>query len=164
MRCPLCFAFLGAAVLAILLGAAEPQKPFSFIFDKEEDLLPAQEHVLDSLFFAHEQHTGNEIALLTTTTFDSLPAREFAMKFMNKLGVGKKERNNGVAIVFSKTQREVFISTGYGTERVLQDSICKRIIDTHMVPRFKAGQTFEGLWEGSKAVVEFLERPENAIR
>jgi len=119
---------------------------------------------LDSLFRAHERNTGNEILLVTSEDMDNeVQAHHFAVSYGQRIGVGKKDRDNGVVIAFSKARREVFIATGYGTERVLHDSICKRIIDTRMLPHFKEDRHFDGLWEGSLAVVEFLERPENVI-
>ena len=42
--------------------------------------------------------------------------------------------------------------------------MAKKIIDSLMIPHFKQGEAFEGLWEGSRAIVEFLEKPENIIR
>ena len=56
------------------------------------------------------------------------------------------------------------ISTGYGTEKMLKDEIAKKIIDSLMIPNFKQAKTFEGLWEGSKAIITFLEKPENKIK
>ena len=66
-------------------------------------------------------------------------------------------------ITFSKAGRGVFIATGHGTEKVMSDSICQGIIDQRMIPRFKEGDPSAGLWAGSLAVVEFLDKPENAI-
>ena len=80
-----------------------------------------------------------------------------------KLGVGKKEKDNGVLIVFSNQMRQTRIATGYGTEKVLTDEVAKAIIDSVMIPNFKKGKPFDGLWAGSLSIVEFLERPENKI-
>jgi uncharacterized membrane protein YgcG len=33
-----------------------------------------------------------------------------------------------------------------------------------MTPHFTNGEIFEGLWAGSKAIVDFLEKPENRIK
>ena len=133
------------------------------VFDLEQVLQASERSRLDSLYLAHEQRTGNEIILVTTPSFHGMKAVEFAVAFGDSLGVGKKDRDNGVVITFSKSGREIFIATGRGTEKVMHDSICKRIVDQSMVPRFKEGDPFGGLWAGSLAVVEFLDRPENAI-
>jgi uncharacterized protein len=88
----------------------------------------------------------------------------FAVEFGNKYGIGKKEKDNGVVIVFSQQQKEIRISTGYGAEHVLKDEIAKKFIDSLMIPKFKEGLFYEGLYNGSKAIVDFLEQPENEIK
>jgi uncharacterized protein len=65
--------------------------------------------------------------------------------------------------VFSAANREVRISTGYGTEKVLDDVAAKKIIDSVMIPFFKKSNYFEGLWHGSKSIVNYLELPEHRI-
>jgi uncharacterized protein len=136
----------------------------SFVHDNELVLRSSEVFQLDSLFRIHERNTGNEILLVTSEDMDNEDqALHFAVSYGERIGVGKKDRDNGVVIAFSKARREVIIATGYGTERVLHDSICKRIIDTRMLPHFKEDQHFDGLWEGSLALVEFLERTENVI-
>jgi uncharacterized protein len=74
-------------------------------------------------------------------------------------GVGTKEKNNGVTIVFSKTLREVRISTGLGLEQKLTDAMCKKVIDELMIPRFKEGNYAQGITDGLKEVIRLLETP-----
>ena len=151
-------------LLVATAGGCAKKHPKGFVLDTEHVLTAAQHHELDSLFHAHEFRTGNEIALITHPTFNGRSAKDFAVAFGDSVGVGMKHRDNGVLIAFSKARREVFIATGAGTERVLDDITCKRIIDTEMIPRFKTDSTFQGLWAGSRAIIEFLDRPENVIR
>lgn len=151
-------------LLAMSCGSAKDQGHVSFVHDHENALGYAEEVRLDSLFREHERNTGNEILLVTSADMDNEEqALHFAVSYGERIGVGKKDRDNGVVIAFSKARREVFIATGLGTERVMHDSICQGIIDIHMIPHFKDDRHFDGLWEGSLAVVEILERPENAI-
>lgn len=154
---------LAVALVAAACARPAPMVERSFVLDLESIFSPIEHGRLDSLFLAHESSTGNEVVLVTHPTFHGLAGRDFAVAFGDSVGVGKADLDNGVVIAFSKARREVFIATGHGTERVLHDSICKRIIDTVMLPRFKEGRHSDGLWEGSLAVVEFLERPENLI-
>ena len=136
-----------------------------WVLDMEHNLTQIQISKLDSLFKSHEKKTTNEIALVTTQ--DYKPDSSiifFAVNFGRKYGVGKKDKDNGVVIAFSATKQQTMISTGYGTEKILKDEIAKKIIDSLMIPRFKEGRIFDGLWEGSKAIVNFLERPENKIK
>ena len=137
--------------------------PIGFVLDRETVLTQEQHSRLDSLFRAHEMLTGNEIALVTSSTFNGRTAKDFAVAFGDSVGVGKKRKDNGVVIAFSKDRREVFIATGRGMERVLHDTICARIIEQKMLPHFKADDPFGGLWNGSLSLVEFLESRKNGI-
>ncbi|MCC7502765.1 MAG: TPM domain-containing protein [Flavobacteriales bacterium] len=135
-----------------------------FVFDQENVLTSAQEERFDSLFRAHEAVTGNEIALVTTNGLKGhLDMQGFAATFGDSLGVGKRGRNNGVVIAFSKQLRSVYVSTGLGTERVLTDAHCAQIVDRLMIPLFKEDMAEDGLWLGSLAIVRHLEKPENYI-
>ena len=134
------------------------------IFDREHILSISQRKHFYSLYRAHEKKTSNEIALITTPDFGKYETLFlFAIDFGRKLGVGKKDYDNGIVIAFSKTKKQIFITTGYGTEKVLKDEMVKKIIDSLMTPKFKDSMYFEGLDAGSKAIIEFLERPENKI-
>jgi len=136
----------------------------SFVLDYENVLDSLQEARLNTLYLEHEAKTTNQIALLTTYNFDPDSTIEaFSLRKFRSLGVGQKDKNNGVLIVFSSRMRQVRIATGYGTEKVLTESIAKRIIDSAMTPHFKKQEYFEGLWSGSTAISTFLERPENKI-
>lgn len=151
----------------LLLFAFSPKKeghPERFIFDNEDALTPEEEHRLDTLFRGHELRTTNEIVLVTTPSYEGQSdLHSYAATFGEIIGVGKKKKNNGVVIAFSKQLSEVFIATGVGTERVMADTRCERYIDSLMIPLFKEKMYFDGLWAGSTAVVNHLERPENRM-
>lgn len=135
-----------------------------WVLDYEHYLTEVQINKLDSLYKSHAKKTTNEIALVTTPDYGTdTTILLFAVNFGRKHGIGKKDKNNGVVIAFCGAKHQTSIATGYGTEKILKDEIAKKIIDSLMIPNFKQGKIFDGLWEGSKAIVEFLEKPENKI-
>ncbi len=93
-----------------------------------------------------EKITTNEICIYT---LDSIPSNisplYHATNIFNELGVGKKEKNNGLLILISRLDRQIAISTGSGTEMIMTDSICKNLIDSTIVPSFKEKNYFEGI-------------------
>ncbi|MBK9760313.1 MAG: TPM domain-containing protein [Flavobacteriales bacterium] len=119
---------------------------------------------LDTLFRGHEFRTTNETPCNHNFTTGQPDLRSFAATCGDSLGVGKKHKNNGVIIVFSKKLREVFIATGLGTEQVMADARCQGFIDSLMIPLFKEDMYFDGVWAGSCAIVNHLELPGNEIR
>ena len=44
--------------------------------------------------------------------------------------------------------RKTFLATGYGTEKILKDEICKIIIDSTMIPYFKNQDYYGGIKAG----------------
>jgi uncharacterized protein len=146
-------------------SATEKKKIVTFIFDNEKILSVEQTKQLDTLYRGHEKRTTNEIVLITTPDYGEFANNvDFSVEFGNKLGIGKPGYDNGVVVVFSKAKRETRISTGYGTEEVLKDEIARKIVDSLMIPKFKANLYFEGLRDGSIAIVNFLDKPENKIK
>ena len=149
---------------AFFIFSCNSNKKTIWVYDIEHDLTTEQINKLDSLFKSHEKITSNEIALVTTSDYGTdTSIAEFGKNFGKKYGVGKKVKNNGVVIVFSRAKKETNISTGYGTEIVLTNKSAKTIIDSFMIPEFKHANFYEGILNGSKAIIEILEKPGNRI-
>ncbi len=153
------------AIVLFSFCSQDLKQPRQWVYDYESVLDSSQIKQLTSLYINHEKKTTNEIVLVTIRDFfpDST-IEAFSLHTFNKLGIGKKNINNGVLIVFSGANHQVRISTGYGTEKVLTNDIAQHIIDSAMIPHFKNNEAFKGILDGSKAITEFLERPENKIK
>lgn len=134
--------------LAACSNNSDP-KSKSWVFDQENVLTYDQEKLLNEIITNFEKETTNEIAIVTTSDIGEHNKMVFyAVDFGNRYGVGKQEKDNGLVIVFSKTLRGTFISTGLSTEKILTDVICQNIVDNHMVPEFKKGNYFTGIKKG----------------
>ena len=81
--------------------------------------------------------------------------QKFATDLSNYWGVGDAEKNNGLTIVMCNTCRKIGISTGTGTELILTNEICKKVIDQTIIPEFKNGNFYNGIKNG---VVELIEK------
>ncbi len=157
-------AFIASLLLLLAFAPKKDKHREQFVFDNENILTSEEEKQLDTLFRGHELRTTNEIVLVTTDSYDGQPdIYGYAATFGEVIEVGKKHKNNGVVIAFSKKQGEIFIATGVGAEKVMSDTICESYIDSLMIPLLKEKMYFDGLWAGSTAVVNLLERPENRI-
>jgi uncharacterized protein len=120
-----------------------------WVYDNENILTDEQELVLDSIIVDYEEHTTNEIIIVTVADIgDSESMADYAVDLGNKWGVGKKNKDNGLVILCSKNLKKVQLSTGLGTEKILTDDMCKDIIDVSMIPYFKQGNFYEGLKSG----------------
>ncbi len=155
---------LASLLLCLAFSPKKDKHPERFVFDLEGVFTLDEISRLDTLFRGHELRTSNEIVLVTTSSYDGQPdLHSYAATFGEMTAVGKKGKDNGVVIAFSKQLREVFIATGVGTEKVMADARCQKYIDSLMVPLFKEDLFFEGLWAGCTTVVNHLELPESRI-
>ena len=123
--------------------------------DFEHILTDNQIKNLTKIINDFEVKTTNEIAIVTV---DSIRPYEDIVPYSVDLGtlwgIGKKGKNNGLLVVVSKGLRKIRISTGYGTEKILKDEICKKIIDTQMIPEFKNGDYYNGIKNGLLALID----------
>ena len=155
---------IASLLLSLAFIPKKDKHPERFVFDLEGVFSAEEEKRLDTLFRGHELRTTNEIVLVTTSSYDGQPdLHAYAATFGEITEVGKKHKDNGVVIAFSKNLREVFIATGVGTEKVMADARCQKYIDSLMIPLFKQDMFFEGVWAGSTAVVTHLELPESRM-
>ncbi len=109
-------------------------------------------YVLDSLYGHGITKDGTEIndkVQLGVYIFNELPLDTPSGPVV---GIGKKEKDNGVLILVAMEDREWRIEIGYGLEGYITDIESKRIAEEYLVPKFQEGNYGEGL----KSTVEAL--------
>ena len=104
-----------------------------------------------------EDSTGIQSMVVMLTSIGNEDIFEFSHNLFRHWGIGNKESNNGMLIVYVADQRKIRFTTGYGLEGILPDAICKRIQSRYMIPHFREGNTDLGMLEGTKAVVGVLD-------
>ena len=165
MKPKLIAVFLIALSISVIVSCHSSESQKVFVNDTAAVLDSIQFQKLNDLYIHHEKVTTNEIALLTTNSYTpDTTIEDYALRKFNSIGIGKKDINNGILIVFSPEMKQVRIATGFGTEKVLTNSLAKVIIDSVMIPQFKKQKYYEGLWDGSVTITRFLEKPENKIK
>jgi len=107
---------------------------------------------------AHEDRTGNQIAVLTIPTLDGEGVEDYALKVFNDWKLGQKGKDNGILILVAPNERRMRIEVGYGLEGELTDGTAGQIIRNIMTPKFKNGDYDGGITDGARAVVMVLER------
>ena len=80
----------------------------------------------------------------------------FATEWAHKWGIGIKGKDNGVFLLVSKDDHLVTIRSGYGTEHLLTDATSWEIIDRIIVPYFKQGNYYQGLYGGVRGIQKAL--------
>lgn len=95
-------------------------------------------------------------AQAVVVTVDSLNGKEpvdYALELGREWGVGDEEKDNGVVILLSEGDREIYIAVGYGLEGALPDSKTGRIIDNYGISYFSDDNFSAGLVNIYNAIV-----------
>ena len=89
--------------------------------------------------------TKAQAVVITVEDLGGEEASDYALNIGREWGVGDKDEDNGVVILLSRDDREIYIAVGYGLEGALPDSKTGRIIDTYGIPYFSADDFSTGL-------------------
>ena len=121
------------------------------------DMFSAEtEKALDEKLAELEKTDSTQIAVLSVNSLEGYPIEEFSIKTADKWKIGQKGKDNGVILIFSKTDRKIRIEVGYGLEDKLTDLTSGRIIDNEISPKFKIGLFDQGLKSGVDAVISVV--------
>ena len=103
----------------------------------------------------YEEKTTREIAIVTVNSIEPYEnISDYSTDLANEWGIGNSETDNGLLILFSKNLQEIRISTGYGTEKILTDELCKKVIDETIIPEFKKGDYYSGIEKGMTELIK----------
>lgn len=106
--------------------------------------------------------TTVETAIVIVDDIGEADIYDFALALGRHWGVGKKDKNNGVVVVFALNQHQVRIQTGSGAEGVLPDIAAKRLIDEKVIPNMKTGDIDNAVIDLSESLYNVFTNPEAA--
>jgi uncharacterized protein len=110
-----------------------------------------------------EQTTGGEMAVVVVRSLDGNSVEDYAAKLFALWGIGKKGQDNGLLLLWSTGDRRVRVEVGYGLEGLLPDGKVGSILDTYVIPKFKAGQFDEGILGGVDALLRSARNEQVAL-
>lgn len=132
---------------------AQPNPP-RLVNDFVMILSGGEREQLEQKLRGYADSTSTQISVvIVKNTGDSDPY-DYAMKIAKDWGVGQKDKNNGVLLLWATETRKIRIVTGRGIEAVLPDAVCKRIINTVLKPNFQAGQWYRGLDDATTEMIK----------
>ena len=142
----------------------EPTSRF-FVNDFADVIVEKAEDEIYSKAAALQEKTTAQIVVVTVNTLDGEEPADYALGLGRQWGVGQEDEDNGIVILLSKTERQIYIAVGYGLEGALPDSKTGRIIDVYGLDYLKKDDFSKGLLEIFKAIVnevyiEYGEEPE----
>ena len=160
-RCRLA-ALLLLATAPVLLGArAEPLASIpnprvqngTWVTDMPGALRADTVRRLNDTIGEFERSTGIEVAVVVVRSLDGDSIEDAAAKLFGMWGIGKRDRDNGLLLLWSTGDRRVRVEVGYGLEGVLNDSKVGAILDAYVIPNFKSGEFDAGITAGVHALL-----------
>lgn len=155
MRTALAILLLAAALAA---AAAEPRFPAltGRVVDEAGLLSVASAAALTETLAAHERATGQQVVVVTLRTLEGRSIEEYGYRLGRHWGIGRAGQDDGVLLIVAAAERQIRIEVGYGLEGTLTDALSWSIIQSHIVPRFRAGDFDGGIVAGAHAILGVL--------
>ena len=147
-------------LVGLVTGTAQAQQidvipPSDRLVTDRADLLSrAEERLLEQKLRGYADTTSTQVVVVTIPSLDGVPASMYATELGREWGVGQQGQDNGVVILVSEGDREVFIATGYGLEGAIPDAIASRIVRNIIQPEFRQGRFYAGLSQATDALID----------
>jgi uncharacterized membrane protein YgcG len=122
------------------------------IQDYAKILSESENERLTQILNAYEKESGNQLVFATVYSIKGRNIEEFANEWANKLGIGNKDKNNGIFVLMVMETRQIRIEIGYGLENKIPDIAASEIIENQIKPAFKKFQYSVGI---ENAINEF---------
>jgi len=103
-----------------------------------------------------EAKTTDQLVIVTLKSLQGTSIEDYGYQLGRRWQIGQKDKNNGALLIVAATERKVRIEVGYGLEGTLTDALTKYIIETSILPRFKAGDLPGGIKLGAAQIVRVL--------
>ena len=157
-----------AVLLLLLAAAAALAADLAFpaltgrVVDEAGVLDPAAEARLDQQLAAQEQATGDQVVVATVRSLQGDTVEDYANRLFRHWQIGQAKQNNGVLLLVAPAERKVRIEVGYGLEGVITDAASSTIVQSLILPRFRAGDLPGGIEAGARGILELIRPDEGA--
>jgi uncharacterized protein len=136
------------------------------VVDQANILSPNTEADLTQKLAALEANTSRQLVVVTLASLQGYEISDYGYQLGRHWGIGQKKLNNGALFIIAPKDRVVRIEAGYGLEPILTDALSSVIINSQVLPRFRADDYDGGVVAGTDALIQqlSLERSEAEAR
>jgi uncharacterized protein len=159
-------AFLTLLLFAAPALAAGPTFPAlsGRVVDGANILSPQVEADLTTKLENLEKTTGRQLVVATVPDLQGYEIEDYGYQLGRAWGIGQKGTNTGALLIVAPTERKVRLEVGYGLEPILTDALSSVIIQTAVLPKFKAGDLEGGVTAGTDAIIAQLALPDEEAK
>jgi uncharacterized protein len=156
------FVFLMAMIAALISAPVFAQNfpPLTGrVVDQANLLDPAQESALSARLATLETQTQRQLVVATISDLQGYDIADYGYQLGRKWAIGGKGRNDGIILLVAPNDRKVRVEVGYGLEGTITDALSNDIIQTDILPRFKAKDFPGGIAAGTNRLITQLQLP-----
>ena len=135
-------------MLAALPALAQvPARPSGsdYVYDYTDTLSNADKETIRVYGAALEDATRAHAVAVIVDALDGAKIEDYATDLINEWGIGDKDRDDGMVVLLSLLDREVWIGTGSGIDRTMTASVIGEIIDESAINFFRNDRFDEGM-------------------
>jgi len=100
-----------------------------------------------------EEKTGAQVVLVTIDSLDGQSIEEYSIGLAMEWGIGQKDKDNGILMLYSNAERLLRIEVGYGLEGAVPDIKAARIRRDYIAPYTQHDDFDRGFLNGYAALV-----------
>jgi uncharacterized protein len=126
------------------------------VVDEAQILSPQTEAMLTQKSADLEAQTHHQFVVVTLKDLQGYDIADYGYQLGRAWGIGGKAENDGVLLIVAPGEHKVRIEVGYGLEPVLTDALSSVILQTQVLPKFRAGDMEGGVVAGADAIVTQL--------
>jgi uncharacterized protein len=150
------FAFVAALLAAAAAHAQTFPKLTGRVVDDAHLLNQQQVDELTQLSQSVEQASSRQLVIATIPDLQGYPIEDYGYQLGRTWAIGQKGIDNGIILIVAPNDKKVRIEVGYGLEPIMTDALSNQIIQTDIIPRFKAGDMAGGIVAGAQAIADQL--------
>jgi uncharacterized protein len=129
----------------------------SRVTDQTATLTAEQVGSLEQTLAAFEARKGSQVAVLIVPTTQPETIEQYSIRVVEQWRLGRKKVDDGALLIIAKNDRTMRIEVGYGLEGALTDAVCARIIREIITPRFRAGDFYGGIADGTHRMIGVID-------
>jgi uncharacterized protein len=151
-----------AAIALAFLSSPGTAQPLTFptlsgrVVDEAGILDPATRASLTNSLGALETKTTDQLVVVTLKSLRGRAIDDYGYQLGRQWQIGQKGKDNGILLIVASSERQVRIEVGYGLEGTMTDALSKYIIETAILPKFKAGDLPGGISAGVGEIAKVL--------
>jgi len=105
---------------------------------------------------ALESKTSRQLVVVTIPSLEGYEISDYGYQLGRAWGIGQAKLNNGILFIVAPTEHKTRIEVGYGLEPIITDAFSSVIIQTQVLPKFRAGDFNGGVLAGADALIQQL--------